>query len=187
MNPNDLLQASREDFNKALMHFEEELKKIRTGRANPAMLDGVMVEAYGQQMPLIQVATISAPEATLLQLTPFDPNNLQAISQAIRDNQSLGLNPTDDGRVIRVPIPPLTEERRREIAKQLGSKAEETNIRLRNARHEARETAERAKKDKDISEDEVKRFERQLDDLMQEYKSKVDELTKTKEAEIMTV
>lgn len=171
----------------AIAHFEDELKKIRTGRANPAMLDGVMVEAYGSPMPLNQVATISAPEATLLQLSPFDPNNLQAISQAIRDNQSLGLNPTDDGRVIRVPIPPLTEERRREIAKQLGGKAEETNIRLRNIRQEARSDAEKAKKDKEISEDDFTRFEKQLDELMQEYKTKVEQLTKAKETEIMTV
>ncbi len=171
----------------ALAHYQDELKKIRTGRANPAMLDGVTVEAYGQQMPLIQVATVSAPEATLLQLTPFDPNNLQAISQAIRDNQSLGLNPTDDGRIIRVPIPPLTEERRREIAKQLSGKAEETMIRLRNVRHEAREAADKAKKDKEMSEDDFNRFEKQLDELMNDYKTKVEQATKAKETEIMTV
>lgn len=171
----------------ALQHFEEELKKIRTGRANAAMLDGVMVEVYGQPMPLIQVATISTPEAQLIQLSPFDPNNLQAIASAIRDDQSLGLNPTDDGRVIRVPIPPLTEERRREIAKQLGGKAEETMIRLRNIRHEAREAAETAKKNKEMSEDDVNRFEKQLDDLIAEYKTKVEATAKTKETEIMTV
>lgn len=171
----------------ALSHLEDELKKIRTGRANPAMLDGVMVEAYGQPTPLIQVATISAPEAQLLQLSPFDPNNLQAISQAIRDNQGLGLNPTDDGRVIRIPIPPLNEERRRELAKQLGGKAEETMIRLRNIRHEAREAAEAQKKAKEISEDDVTRFEKQLDELMAEYKTKIEQATKAKETEIMTV
>lgn len=185
MNPD--IAAITLKAQEALTYYLDELKKIRTGRANPTMLDGVMVEAYGQPMPLIQVATISAPEATLLQLTPFDPNNLQAISQAIRDNQQLGLNPTDDGRIIRVPIPPLTEERRREIVKQLGGKAEETMIRLRNVRHEAREAAERAKKDKQISEDDFNRFEKQLDELMNDYKTKVEQATKTKETEIMTV
>lgn len=171
----------------ALNHFEDELKKIRTGRASAAMLDGVMVEAYGTPTPLNQVATVSAPEAQLLQLSPFDPNNLQAISQAIRDNQSLGLNPTDDGRVIRIPIPPLNEERRREIAKQLSGKVEETMIRLRNIRHEAREDAEKQKKAKEISEDDFTRFEKQLDELIADYKNKIETLARTKETEIMTV
>lgn len=186
MEPVDITTVT-EKVKAALSHFGDELKKIRTGRANPAMLDGVMVEAYGQPTPLIQVATISAPEATLLQLTPFDPNNLQAIAQAIRDDQSLGLNPTDDGRVIRVPIPALTEERRREIAKQLSGKSEEAMIRLRNVRHEARDAAEAQKKNKELSEDDFKRFEKQLDELIQEYKAKVDQLAKAKETEIMTV
>ncbi len=173
---------------KAVMnHFEDELKKIRTGRASASMLDGVMVEAYGAPTPLNQVATVSAPEATLIQLTPFDPNNLQAITAAIRDNQSLGLNPTDDGRVIRVPIPPLNEERRREIAKQLSSKAEESMIRLRSVRHEAREDADKQKKSKEMSEDDFNRFEKQLDELMADYKAKIEGLAKTKETEIMTV
>lgn len=174
-------------YQAALTHFEEELKKIRTGRANPAMLDGIMVEAYGSPMPLIQVATISTPEAQLIQLTPFDPNNLQAIASAIREHQELGLNPTDDGRVIRLPIPPLTEERRREIAKQLGGKAEECMIRLRNLRHEAREAADKQKKAKAMSEDDFNRFEKQLDELMGEFKAKVEAATKAKETEIMTV
>ena len=97
----------------AAAHFNEELKKVRTGRASASMLDGVMVTAYGTQMPLNQVANVTAPEAQLLQITPFDPNNIQAIASAIRDNPTLGLNPMDDGRVVRVPIPALTEERRR--------------------------------------------------------------------------
>jgi ribosome recycling factor len=183
MDINDEKQKCQE----ALVHLEDELKKLRTGRASASMLDGVMVEAYGQSTPLNQVATVSAPEATLLQLTPFDPNNLQAISQAIRDNQGLGLNPTDDGRVIRVPIPPLNEERRREIAKQLSGKSEETMIRLRNIRQEARSEAEKAKKDREISEDDFSRFEKQLDELMAEYKTKIEALAKAKETEIMTV
>ena len=186
MNPTDI-SAVTDKAKAALTHFEDELKKIRTGRANPSMLDGVMVEAYGTPTPLNQVATVSAPEATLLQLSPFDPNNLQAIAQAIRDNQGLGLNPTDDGRLIRVPIPPLNEERRREIAKQLSVKAEETMIRLRNVRHEAREEAEKQKKAKEMSEDDFTRFDKQLDELMADYKTKIEALTKAKETEIMTV
>lgn len=181
------ITTATDNIKMALSHFEDELKKIRTGRASAAMLDGVMVEAYGTPTPLNQVATVSAPEAQLLQLSPFDPNNLQAITQAIRDNQSLGLNPTDDGRIIRIPIPPLNEERRREIAKQLGGKVEETMIRLRNIRHEAREDAEKQKKAKEISEDDFTRFEKQLDELIADYKNKIETLARTKETEIMTV
>src|SRR5665213_2620443 len=102
MNPNQIIDETKKKLQMAVEHFADELKKVRTGRANAGMLDGVMVEAYGTPMPLNQVATVTAPEAQLIQITPFDPNNLQAISSAIRDNRSLGLNPSDDGRVVRV-------------------------------------------------------------------------------------
>src|SRR5687768_17549033 len=105
MNPDQIVNQAKAKFQQAVLHLQEELKKVRTGRAHPSMLDGVMVEAYGVQMPLIQVGTVTAPEAQLIQITPFDPNNIQAIASAIRDNPSLGLNPSDDGRVVRIPIP----------------------------------------------------------------------------------
>jgi ribosome recycling factor len=187
MTPSQVVADAENKFKKAAEHFEEELKKIRTGRAHPSMLDGVMVEAYGTQMPLIQVGTVTAPEANLLQISPFDPNNLQAISTAIRDNPSLGLNPSDDGRVVRVGIPALTEERRREITKQLGSKVEECMIALRNVRHEAIATINEAKKDRDIGEDEAKRITAQIEDLMNKQKVTVETAEKAKEQEIMTV
>jgi ribosome recycling factor len=187
MQPSQIISESENKFKKALEHFTEELKKIRTGRAHPSMLDAVMVTAYGTQMPLIQVGTVTAPEAQLLQITPFDPGNLQAIASAIRDNPSLGLNPSDDGRVVRVPIPALNEERRREIAKQLGAKAEDCNIAQRGIRRDAMDGIDAAKKDKAVSEDEAKRLEKQIDDMMNKYKTSVDELTKAKEAEIMKV
>jgi ribosome recycling factor len=136
MNPNDVITQAKTKFNNSVEHFEEELKKLRTGRAHGGMLDGVMVEAYGTPMPMNQVANVTAPEAQLLQITPFDPSNLTAISAAIRDNQSLGMNPSDDGHVIRVSIPALTEERRREITKQVGAKLEDCMISLRGTRHE---------------------------------------------------
>ena len=123
-DPYELKMAS------ALEHFDEELKKIRTGRAHPSMLDGVKVEAYGTEMPLNQVANVTAPEAQLLQVTPFDPSNSQAISAAIRNDQGLGFNPSDDGRIVRVPVPPLTEERRRMLVNQVGEKVEEPRIAL---------------------------------------------------------
>jgi ribosome recycling factor len=138
-------------------------------------------------MPLNQLATISAPEPQLLQITPFDPGNLQAISAAIRDNQSLGMNPSDDGRVVRVPVPPLTEERRQQIVKQLHEKVEECMISQRGIRRDVMTDIDEAKKDKDISEDDHKRLSKQVDELMAKYKQSVDEIAKAKETEIMTV
>ncbi len=187
MDANTILNSVKGKFDKTIEHFGEELKKVRTGRAHPNMLDGVKAEAYGTPMPLIQLATITAPEAQLLQISPFDPNNLQAIAQAIRENQTLGLNPVDDGHVIRLQIPPLTTERRQEMAKQLGAKVEDSMIRLRNARHEALKEADQAKKDRQMSEDDVKRLQKDIDDALQATKQKIDELAKTKEAEILTV
>lgn len=151
------------------------------------MLDGIQVEAYGAKMPLMQVGSISVPEPQLLQVTPFDPNNLEAISKAIRENQSLGLNPMDDGKVIRIPIPPLTEERRREYVKLVGAKLEDAMVSSRNARHEAMKLIDQAKKDKDISEDDMKRLQEKVDNAMSEAKQQAEELAKHKENEIMTV
>jgi ribosome recycling factor len=187
MNPNQVVDDASKKMAAAVEHFRDELKKLRTGRAHASMLDGVMVEAYGTPMPLNQVATISTPEAQLLQISPFDPNNIQAIANAIRNNQSLGLNPTDDGRVIRVPIPALTEERRREIVKQASQKQEDCMIVLRNVRREALDAANNAKKDKQISEDDVKRIEKQVDDALNKARTDAEAASKAKEQEIMTV
>src|ERR1043165_2585564 len=122
MNPTQVVSDAKTKFDGAIAHYQEQLKSLRTGRARSSMLDGVTVQAYGQAMPLNQVANVTAPEAQLLQITPFDPSNIQAIASAIRDNPTLGLNPSDDGRVVRVPIPALTEERRREYVKVVGTK-----------------------------------------------------------------
>lgn len=187
MNPNQIIDGAKQKFQGALEHFQTELKKVRTGRANAAMLDGVMVTAYGTAMPLNQVANVTAPEAQLIQITPFDPNNIQAIASAIRDNPTLGLNPSDDGRVVRVPIPALTEERRREYVKVLNGKVEDCMIALRAVRRDAIDAVDQAKKDKAIGEDDAKRLEKQVDEVMAKVKSDVDAAAKTKESEIMTV
>lgn len=187
MNPQSIVDQAKSRFAQAVSHFHEELKKVRTGRAHPSMLDGIVVEAYGVQMPLIQVGTVTAPEAQLIQITPFDPGNIQAIASAIRDNPSLGLNPSDDGRVVRVPIPALTEDRRREYVKLLGGKVEDCMVALRNTRHDAIKTIDLAKRDKDISEDDAKRLERQVDEEMNKAKNDVEAAAKAKEQEIMTV
>lgn len=176
-----------EKFNNALTHFEDELKKIRTGRSHPSMLDGIFAEVYGQNMPLNQIANITAPEPQLLQVTPFDPSNVQVIAAAIRADQTLGFNPSDDGRVVRVPVPPLTEERRRMIVKQASEKAEDAKIALRAVRQDALKEAKRKKDAKELSEDDFKRAEKSVDSLMSEFTSKVDEMFTNKEKDILTI
>lgn len=187
MDSNQIVPQAKQKFQQAVAHLQDDLKKVRTGRAHPSMLDGVMVEVYGTQMPLIQVGSVTTPEPQQLQITPFDPNNLQSIAQAIRDNSALGLNPMDDGRVVRVPIPPLTEERRREYVKLLGGKVEDCMVSMRNIRHDARANIDQTKKDKSISEDDAKRLEKQVDEAMSQAKADVEAAAKTKEQEIMTV
>lgn len=184
---NDIVGVAKKEFEGAVAHLQDELKKVRTGRASTGMLDGLMVTVYGSPMPLVAVGSVTVPEAQLLQITPFDPSNIQAISSAIREDQSLGLNPVDDGRVIRIQIPPLTTERRQQIVKQLGEKAEECQIRMRNARHEALRAAKKAKDDKQISDDDEHRLEKQVDELMAEMKKHVDQCVAEKEKEILTI
>ena len=164
--------------------FKDEMKKVRTGRAHPDMVSGVKVEVYGQFMPLNQVSNVTAADATLLVITPFDPSNIQAIAAAIRADQSLGLNPADDGRVIRVPIPPLTEDRRKEIVKNASSKVEEAKVALRNIREDARKIIKNAE---EMGEDLKKRAEKDIDDLTKEFSDKIESEFKTKSEEIMKI
>jgi ribosome recycling factor len=171
----------------AIGRFEAELKKVRTGRAHPDMLDGIFVEVYGTRMPLNQVANVTAPEPQLLQVSPFDPSNVQAISEAIRSDQGLGFNPSDDGRVVRVPVPSLTEERRHQLVKQLGDKVEDCRIAIRNVRHDALKDAKTKKEAKELSEDDLKRVEKQLDAAVSEKQSQIEAITKAKEKEILTI
>lgn len=171
----------------ALEHFNEELKKVRTGRAHPGMLDGVQVEAYGVRVPLNQAANITAPEAQMLLVTPFDPSNITAITTAIRDSQGLGFNPSDDGRVIRVPVPPLTEERRQQLVKQTSEKVEEARIAIRNVRQDALKEAKRKKDAKELSEDDVKLVEKEIDRLVADYNSRIEATFKEKEKDILTI
>ena len=187
MNPNDIITRAQAKFNSAIEHFQNDLKSLRTGRASAAMLDGVMAEAYGTAMPLNQMATITTPEAQLIQVSPFDIGNLQAIVTAIRNNQNLGLNPTDDGRVIRLQIPALTEERRRDIVKQLGQKQEDAMVRLRAARKEANDEIAKAKKDKEVGEDDAKRLEKQTDDALAKARTDIEATASAKERELMSL
>lgn len=176
-----------EKMNHVLEHLEERLGKIRTGRAHASMLDGIMVEAYGTSMPLNQVANVTAPEATLLQITPFDPANLQKIASAIRADQTLGLNPSDDGHVVRVPVPPLTEERRKQLVKQASEKVEEARIALRGVRQDALKDAKRRKEAKELSEDDVKAVEKEIDRLMAQHQATIEAAFAAKEKDILTI
>lgn len=170
----------------ALEHFETELTKVRTGRAHPDMLSSIVVEAYGVPTPLNQVANITTPEAQLLQISPFDPSNVKAIADAIRTS-NLGFNPSDDGRIVRVPIPALTEERRREMVKMLGEKVEDCRIAMRTIRQDAFKDAKKMKDAKELSEDDVKMIEKGIDDDMKDYQAKIDEVFRAKEQEVMTL
>lgn len=178
------IAEDRKKMEAVIERFKNEMKKVRTGRAHPDMLSGVKVEVYGQYMPLNQVANITAADAALLVITPFDPSNIQAIASAIRADQSLGLNPADDGRIIRVPIPALTEERRKEIVKNASAKVEEAKVAIRNAREDARKAIKNAE---DMSEDVKKRAEKEIDDLTKEFNDKIEAEFKAKSEEIMKI
>ena len=177
-------KEDRKNMESIIERFKGEMKKVRTGRAHPDMLSEIKVEVYGQFMPLNQVANITVADATLLIVTPFDPSSIQTIVAAIRADQTLGLNPADDGRVIRVPIPSLTEERRKEIVKTASSKVEEAKVALRNVRENARKAIKTAT---ELSEDVKKRAEKEIDELTKEFSDKIESEFKNKSDEIMKI
>lgn len=183
----EYLTESELRMEQAIEHFGSALKKIRTGRANSDMLDSVKVEVYGQLTPLSHAASINVVDAQLIQITPFDPSNLAAISAAIRDDQSLGLNPADDGKVVRVPIPALTEERRLAIVKQIKEKAEEARISLRNARHDALNSVKDEEKAGNASKDDIKSAETKLNQLIDKFNQQIESAAKDKEKEVLTI
>ena len=178
-----IIKDSRAGMEKALESSKRELASIRTGKASVNLLDTVRVDAYGQSMPLNQVASVSAPEPRLLTVTPWDKGLTQVIEKALRDSD-LGLNPMAQSGVIRLPIPALNEERRRDLVKVVHKLAEEARIGVRHARTEARDKLKKLDK---VSEDDVKHAEKDLQKLHDEYIAKIDDLLKGKEAEIMEV
>ena len=180
----EALELGKDAMETARDRFGRELGKVRAGRASPSVLDGVRVEAYGVQMALRECASVSAPDARLLVVKPFDANNLGAVERAIIA-ANVGLNPSSDGVVLRLPIPPLTEERRRDLVKQVGRLAEEAKVAIRAARRDANDMLKDAEKAKDISEDDLKRGLASIQDLTNEFVKQVDEAMKKKEKEIM--
>jgi ribosome recycling factor len=169
---------------KAVEDFRKAMAATRTGRASVHMLDGVSVEAYGSQMPLNQVAQVHAPEAQMITVQPFDPSQLGAIEKAIRSGD-LGLNPMNDGKMIRVPVPPLTQERRQEMVKHLHKILEEHRTAVRNIRRDGNDAIKKALKDKKITEDEEKRSLEEIQRLTDDEIKKMEEMSKAKEKEVL--
>ena len=173
-------------MNKTLDVFNKELSSLRTGRANASMLDLVKVDVYGQKMPINQLATITTPEPRMINIQVWDTNNVNLIDSSIKKSE-LGLNPQIDGQLIRLPIPDLSEERRNEMKKMIKSMGEKCKVSIRNIRREANDTLKNLLKKKEISEDNEKKNEKEIQDLTDSYIVKIDEKVSSKEKEIMTI
>lgn len=178
----DIIKSTEDKMQKAIENLEKRFSTVRAGRANPNSLDGVVVEYYGTPTPLKQLATISVPEARQLLIKPFDRGCLSSIEKAIFE-ANLGYTPNNDGETIRIIIPALTEERRKELVKQIKAMGEDARISIRNVRHDANEDIEK----EEISEDEQKHLMNQVQDLVGKYNKVIDEKSKEKEEELMTV
>ncbi|HEY7472655.1 MAG TPA: ribosome recycling factor [Gemmatimonadota bacterium] len=173
-------------MDKSVEAIRNEFATVRTGKASPALLDLIKVDAYGQQMPLNQLATVSAPEPRLLVVQPYDPSQLGVIEKAIMASD-LGLVPNNDGKIIRIPIPPLTEERRKELVRLTHKIAEEGRIAIRNIRHDANKRIHQLQKEGDISEDEMHRQLKEVQDLTDKHIASIDQMLERKEQEVMEV
>lgn len=186
MEVSQILNTAEEGMKKAIEHAQIEMNKIRTGRASTNIVDSVMVDYYGTMTPLAQVANVATPDATVVTVQPWEKNLLEAIERAI-NAANLGLTPNNDGNTIRLPIPPLTEERRREIAKQAKAVNEESKVGVRTARREAMDELKKAEKEDHLSEDLRRDGEADVQALTDRYVKMIDEIFEAKEKEIMTV
>jgi len=182
----DVIQETKEKMEKSLEHYRNELKAVRTGRASVAMFEHIKVDYYGTPTPLNQVGTLSAPEPRLITIQPWEPSLIPAIEKAIMTS-NMGFNPSNDGVMIRIPVPPLTEERRREIVKMIKKMAEEAKVIIRNIRRDANEVIKKLEKDKEISEDEAKRLTGKVQELTDEFIKEIDEVTAKKEKDVMEI
>lgn len=179
-----IIQDAESRMKKSVAALKDELATVRTGRATPALFDRITVEYYGQQSPLNQVASISAPEPRLIVIQPWDKSILAEIEKAIQ-NSDLSLNPVNDGKVLRINIPPLTEERRKEYIKMAKNTAEQAKVAVRNIRRDANDSLKKAQKNGDISEDELKKGEEKVQKLTDKYVEEISKLLEAKEKEIM--
>jgi ribosome recycling factor len=180
------LQKARQRMEGAIEALRREFSGVRTGKASPALLDTVKVDAYGSPMPINQVGTVSAPEPRMLIVQPWDKSLIKAIEKGLRESD-LGLNPSNDGQVIRIPIPALTEERRKEYVKMVHKLTEEARVAVRNVRRDANDEIKHRQKDEGLSEDDIRREQGEVQKLTDQYIAKIEELMKHKEAEIMEV
>jgi len=183
---NTSLDDMRKRMEKTVKNFKEELAHVRTSRASIALLEGIKVDCYGTKMPITQVATINVVEGRMLVIQPWDPNLVKEIEKAIQKSD-LGINPTSDGKTIKIVIPPLSEERRKELVKVVGKMAEEARIAIRNIRRDTLDKFKSAKKKGEISEDDYKQLEKKVQKSTDEFIKKIDQLLKDKEKEILTV
>ena len=186
MTVDQTLREAGQKMRGAVSFANEELASIRSGRANPKLLDRISVDYYGTRVPLNQLASFSVPEPRLLVIQPFDRGSMNAIEKAI-SSSDLGLTPSNDGQVIRLPFPPLTEERRRDLTRLARDRGEEGRVSVRNVRRHAKETLERLERDHSISEDDLKRAERELQRLTDQYVGEIDGILANKEKELMEV
>jgi ribosome recycling factor len=185
-NTRDAMAAAKTRMEKAVEDFRKELATIRTGRANTSLLDHVRVDYHGTPMPVNQLGTLTVPDATMIMIAPWDPSVVPLIDKAIR-TADLGLNPTNDGKVVRVPVPSPTEERRKELVKQLHKVLENHRTAVRNVRRDLKEAIEKLEKDKKISEDEKKRSLDELEKISHAETKKIEDLSAFKEKEILQV
>ena len=181
---NDITNDAEEGMKKACDSFKRDLQKIRTGRANTSMLDGIKVDYYGTPTPVNQVATVTVVDARLISVKPWEKNMVPIIEKAIRASD-LGINPVADSELVRLPIPPLTQERRKELAKVVGKQTEEARVAVRSARRDAMDMIKDAEKDKQITEDERKKGEAKVQELTDKYIAQLEDIAKAKEKEIM--
>jgi ribosome recycling factor len=181
---NDITTDTEDGMKKAVDSFKRDLGKIRTGRANTSMLDGIKVDYYGTPTPVNQVATVQVVDARLITVKPWEKAMIAVIDKAIRASD-LGINPVADSELVRLPIPPLTQERRKELAKVVGKQTEEARVAVRSARRDAMDMIKDAEKDKQITEDERKNGEKKVQELTDKYIAQVEDIAKTKEKEIM--
>lgn len=182
----EVLESLKVELDKTHAALKKELSHVRTGRASTALLEGLHVDYYGTRTPLNQLASLSAPEASLLVVQPYDKSVITAIEKAIQTSE-LGLNPQNDGKLIRIPIPPLTEERRRELVKHVRKVAEEFRVGARNHRRDSLEMLKELEKDKSITEDDRRHAAEKIEALTKEYVERVEKVLKVKEDEIMAV
>ncbi|KYF68007.1 ribosome recycling factor [Sorangium cellulosum] len=182
----DVIKELREGIDKAIEALRRDLAKVRTGRANAAMLDGIRVDYYGVQTPIVQMATVSVPEPRLITIKPWEKNQVKAIEKAIRESD-LGLNPQVDADLIRLPIPPLTEERRREMVKLTKKNGEDCKVAIRKHRRDANEMIDTLEKDGEVSGDEADRSKKKVEDVVAEGTRQVDTVIATKEKDILDV